>query len=321
MNERRTVLRLKSYFRDSLEEAGEAAAAELGSRAELLYSRRTPFGSRELGRLEAVFATRDERAPEAAAAAEPPRAPAHNIGLVRERLVEVIRDLEPPAAGPARQQLPRTDASVRGMAIIAGPPGAGKTSAAVRIAARLAALGGPPPVLAELVWHGRPPGPLEAHAAAIGCPFEALPGPDAAGPLRARAASGAPVIVDTPGAGWADAETIAGLARLRQECPGADVHLALSAELSAADLCAAVERFERIRPTRLLFTRLDETSTYGSLWPEAVRRNLPVSYLTFGQRIPGDIEPATAVRLAGLAARPGRDWLAARDRKARAAGA
>jgi flagellar biosynthesis protein FlhF len=49
-----------------------------------------------------------------------------------------------------------------------------------------------------------------------------------------------------------------------------------------------------------LFTRLDETVRYGALVNEAARCHMPISFLTNGQEIPGDLEEATVERLSTL---------------------
>ena len=53
-------------------------------------------------------------------------------------------------------------------------------------------------------------------------------------------------------------------------------------------------------PAKLLFTRLDETDSFGALVSESARRDLPISFLATGQQIPDDLEPATSERLAQL---------------------
>jgi flagellar biosynthesis protein FlhF len=42
---------------------------------------------------------------------------------------------------------------------------------------------------------------------------------------------------------------------------------------------------------------MDEASTFGAVVSESVRSGKPVSFLTTGQQIPDDIEPATTSRL------------------------
>jgi flagellar biosynthesis protein FlhF len=51
---------------------------------------------------------------------------------------------------------------------------------------------------------------------------------------------------------------------------------------------------------RLLFTRLDETETYGPILNEAVRTGLPISFLATGQQVPEDLEAATKARIIEL---------------------
>jgi flagellar biosynthesis protein FlhF len=47
------------------------------------------------------------------------------------------------------------------------------------------------------------------------------------------------------------------------------------------------------KPSKLLFTRLDETDTLGPAVSLSVRMGIPISFLSRGQRIPEDLEVAT----------------------------
>jgi flagellar biosynthesis protein FlhF len=71
--------------------------------------------------------------------------------------------------------------------------------------------------------------------------------------------------------------------------------------MKPADLARVIERYEIFQPKKLLFTRIDETNSYGAIVSEAARRGLPVSFLATGQQIPDDLEPATKIRLIELA--------------------
>ena len=54
-----------------------------------------------------------------------------------------------------------------------------------------------------------------------------------------------------------------------------------------------VDAFEVFRPQQLLFTKLDETGTFGPIFNEAARTGKPLSFFTTGQRIPEDLEAAS----------------------------
>jgi flagellar biosynthesis protein FlhF len=79
-----------------------------------------------------------------------------------------------------------------------------------------------------------------------------------------------------------------------------EVHLVLSAGAGERTLRSAAERFARVRADRLILTKLDEAAGLGAVLGLIGRSSLPVSYLTTGQAVPEDIEPADRRRLAGL---------------------
>jgi flagellar biosynthesis protein FlhF len=108
------------------------------------------------------------------------------------------------------------------------------------------------------------------------------------------------IFIDTPGLARSEMEDGADLARLMAAHPEIDAHLVLPASMKPADLARVIDRYEMFRPTKLLFTRLDETGCYGALISEAARRSLPISFLATGQQIPDDLEPATKERLTAV---------------------
>lgn len=340
-------MRFKSYFSRSVDEALSLAAAELGPDARLVYVRDTPLSPNQPGRTEAVFASLDAQQDGEAAAVRPPSGPHRqaasgqrglDVAALRAEIAGLLSVVsnsapagEPPLPVPAERSRMireiRTDAVLRrgrgcaSLVIFIGPPGAGKTVSIVKLAARQLAQGRPAPWL--ISFDNRVGGgePLRSFATALECRFDHFSLAGDVVPVVARAEPDSLIFIDTPGCGPQDENLAGAVGELIRRCPSAEIQLTLSAGMKAADLSAAVERFQTFRPTKLLFTRLDETGTYGPLWSEAVRWNLPVSFLAFGQQIPEDIEPATAVRLADLALRPGSNWLLAKRRKVMGASA
>ena len=108
------------------------------------------------------------------------------------------------------------------------------------------------------------------------------------------------VLIDTPGHSPKDAAMMAQLRRFLDELPDVEVHLVLSATTKPKDLADISQRFESLKPTRLIFTKLDETSTLGPLLSTLVRVKRPLSYLGTGQEVPQDLEMATSRRVADL---------------------
>src|SRR5215831_8896890 len=84
-----------------------------------------------------------------------------------------------------------------------------------------------------------------------------------------------------------------------------DTHLVVPASMKSADLHRMVDAFEILHPRHLLFTKLDETTSFGPVLNEAVRTSKPLSFFTNGQRIPEDLEAVTQNHLIDLLLGPG----------------
>ena len=79
-----------------------------------------------------------------------------------------------------------------------------------------------------------------------------------------------------------------------------------SAVAGQRSLRAAVERFAMVQVDRLIVTKLDEADSLGGVLAVLGLSSRPVSYLTTGQAVPDDIEPADRMRLARLILKTGR---------------
>ena len=108
------------------------------------------------------------------------------------------------------------------------------------------------------------------------------------------------VLIDTPGHSPKDGEVLGQLRRFLDELPEVETHLVLSATTKPRDMADIAQRFEPLKPGRLIFTKLDETSTFGPILSTLVRVKKPLSYLGTGQEVPQDLELATSRRVADL---------------------
>ncbi len=200
---------------------------------------------------------------------------------------------------PVDATLGRTGA--RSVVALVGPPGAGKTTTLVKLAARHGlASRRPAHIVSTDVFRIAAADQLRTLASILGIGCTVVETPGALSQALEEQRGKDYVFVDTPGFGPQEMEEGAELAYWFASQPGIDTHLVLPASLRPADLSAAVERYQIFRPSKLLFTHLDEAACFGALVTEAARRSLPISFLTAGQRIPEDLEPATRERLAAL---------------------
>ena len=68
------------------------------------------------------------------------------------------------------------------------------------------------------------------------------------------------------------------------------VYLVVSATTKYNDLKAIVDAYGKIAEYKLIFTKLDETSSYGNLLNIKLYSGANISYATDGQNVPDDIE-------------------------------
>lgn len=108
------------------------------------------------------------------------------------------------------------------------------------------------------------------------------------------------ILVDTAGRSPSDDLKIQELEQLFREVPIDEVSLVMGMTSSVKSLEAIAKRFQVAKPTSMILTKLDEAPVMGSLLTLSQSVQLPVRYLTTGQDVPDDIEPANAARMARL---------------------
>jgi len=221
----------------------------------------------------------------------------------------VANELDPMLAQAVAQGAPldkffEVDATLgrrgAGRAVIAlvGPPGVGKTTTLVKLAARYGlASRKPAQIISADVFRIAAADQLRSLAAILGIGCDVVETPVALSQAIEEHRLKEYIFIDTPGLARNDMEDGMDLARMIASHPEIDTHLVLPASMKPADMARVIERYEIFQPKKLLFTRTDETVCFGALINEASRRELPISFLTNGQQIPDDVEPATKARL------------------------
>ncbi|MGE3261751.1 MAG: flagellar biosynthesis protein FlhF [Bacteriovoracia bacterium] len=108
------------------------------------------------------------------------------------------------------------------------------------------------------------------------------------------------VLIDTTGRSQKDQESLLQLRHMLASIEGVQTALLVSATTKDTDITEVVTRFKIFNPVGLVFSKLDETSLYGCIYNVHKRSGLPLLYFTVGQRVPEDIEKASAERIADL---------------------
>lgn len=189
----------------------------------------------------------------------------------------------------------------RRVVALVGPTGVGKTTTVAKLAANFKLVHGLRPGLVTVdTYRIAAVEQLRTYADIIDLPLVVANAPEemeeaieGLGPVDL-------VLIDTAGRSPRDEVKIRELADFLAEARPDEIHLVLSATSGERSLRAAVDRFAVARADRLILTKLDEADGLGGSLAVIGQANLPVSYLTTGQAVPDDIEPADRSRLARL---------------------
>jgi flagellar biosynthesis protein FlhF len=101
------------------------------------------------------------------------------------------------------------------------------------------------------------------------------------------------VFVDTAGRSPQNMDHMRDLEAFMAAIHPDEVHLVLSATTKDQDLSDAIAQYRPLGANRVLFTKFDETGRLGNVFNAVVKSGgVPVSYFTFGQSVPDDIELA-----------------------------
>jgi flagellar biosynthesis protein FlhF len=108
------------------------------------------------------------------------------------------------------------------------------------------------------------------------------------------------VLIDTTGRSQKDQENLLQLKNVLSTAENMRSVLMVSATTRDSDMNDILSRFKIFDPAGLVFSKLDETGVYGSLYNAHKRTGLPLLYFTVGQRVPEDIEVASKERVISL---------------------
>jgi flagellar biosynthesis protein FlhF len=218
-----------------------------------------------------------------------------NPSILRERALSEIAKLMPIAS-----PLPADNDQQRVIALV-GPTGAGKTTTIAKLAAKYCLYEGKKAVLISAdTYRIAAVEQLKTYAEIIGAPIEIVfNNQDAREALEAHRDKDV-VFIDTAGRSPLNEGQLNELAGLINVCTPDEVHLVLSVTTKLSDQMNAVNRFSIVPINRIVFTKLDESKTLGTMLNIVNRVKVPISYLTIGQNVPEDIKTAEPLKLANL---------------------
>ncbi len=332
-------MNIRRFQADRLQDALDAVRERIGPEAVILETRRVrgpgPLGYLRPRRFEVVAAA-EERASDAirgeilglraavermARRLDSARGPGESVvelldarGVPRQEAMELVADLEPPAAPADRRAIGARMESIMGfphpivlepgtrkVCALVGPTGVGKTTTLAKLAARFALMQRARVCLVTAdTYRIAAIEQLRTYGQILGVPVEVAVTPAEVEQALARHAQADLVLVDTAGRSPRNEMQMAELKNyLRAVGPG-ETHLVLGLNMHAHDAMFTARAFAEVGFDHFLFTKLDETRGPGLILPLRRAFDRPLSYITTGQRVPEDIEVANAQRISRM---------------------
>lgn len=174
----------------------------------------------------------------------------------------------------------------------AGPTGVGKTTTIAKLAAD------------QMFQHRRKVGfitadtyriaaveQLRTYASILNAPIEVVTSPNDLGRALQALEDCDLILMDTAGRNYRNELYVNELYSMIKPNAGSETFLVLSMTMKMEDILGILERFKHHQVERFVFTKADETDTFGLLINLAELTSIPISYITYGQNVPNDIKP------------------------------
>ena len=182
-----------------------------------------------------------------------------------------------------------------------GPTGVGKTTTLAKIAAKFVLEQGARVALITAdTYRISAVEQLKTYSDILGLPLEIVYNPEALRKAIEKHKDKQLILIDTAGRSQYNEYQMKELSGLLSIDADIEKHLVMSATTKTSDGVELLENFSICQPDRVIFTKVDETGTHGIILNILHRRKVALSYITNGQSVPDDIEPASVERLAEL---------------------
>ena len=273
---------LKSLIFNLLSQSGQAQSLGLQSHQFDTYSRMVENGLDEKLAAKILQKTLEHNSQE-------------NIDFGKEPVMNLMKKVV-----PCKGEI---DLKADGPKIVAfvGPTGVGKTTTIAKIAAEYALRRGQKLVLVSLdTYRLGAIDQLRVYGEIMEVPFEVAGGKEDLRRIVDSHSDKDLILIDTTGRSHQDKDYSGELKEIFDDVGEVEIHLVLSVTAQEKLFAATYRQFSSIGVDRVLFTKLDEGLSFGSLFNFSVRNRLPISYFTSGQRVPEDLEVARPDRVISL---------------------
>ncbi|QAT39965.1 flagellar biosynthesis protein FlhF [Clostridium sp. JN-9] len=108
------------------------------------------------------------------------------------------------------------------------------------------------------------------------------------------------ILIDTTGRSSKNVMQISELRAYIEKINSNNIHLVISCTTKAKDIADIVKGYGILNYENVIITKMDETSTYGSILNIVSSAKKPISFITTGQSVPDDIKTLSSTELTKL---------------------
>ncbi len=184
---------------------------------------------------------------------------------------------------------------------LVGPTGVGKTTTTAKLAAMYALNRGHKVALITMdIFRVGAVEQLKTYSRIMGVPLEVASTPKELEKAVEKHAECDLILIDTAGRSHKDKDKLDEMKNYLENKIPMEVYLCLSATTKDRELEEILSRFKIFQVSKVVFTKIDESESFGNMVNLLMKSNLQLAYFSTGQRVPEDIEIATPARLAEM---------------------
>ena len=221
--------------------------------------------------------------------------------LNRVNIMEDDRDEEEKLKEVVTSMIKVEDKVLENIVVLVGPTGVGKTTTIAKLAGKLSLIEKKKVGLITIdTYRIGAVEQLKTYADIMNIPFQVVFTIKDMGKAIENMSDCDVILIDTTGRSSKNRMQISELRAFIDKVNTDNIHLVISCTTKNRDIDVIVEGYKELNYNNVIITKLDETSTYGSILNILQAAKKPISFVTTGQNVPEDIKVMNSEELAKL---------------------
>ncbi|AGY77331.1 flagellar biosynthesis protein FlhF [Clostridium autoethanogenum] len=224
-----------------------------------------------------------------------------NTILNRVNIIEDDRAEEEKLKEVVTSMIKVEDKVLENIVVLVGPTGVGKTTTIAKLAGKLSLIEKKKVGLITIdTYRIGAVEQLKTYADIMNIPFQVVFTIKDMGKAIENMSDCDVILIDTTGRSSKNKMQISELRAFIDKVNTDNIHLVISCTTKNRDIDVIVEGYKELNYNNVIITKLDETSTYGSILNILQAAKKPISFVTTGQNVPEDIKVMNTEELVKL---------------------